>query len=156
MKELLTRQIQFEHWANSELLVSLRKANPLHERGLALFSHNLSAGNMWLSRVKGEPLTTTLWEERTLDQCEALLKENTTNWLAYLDQANDEELKRIVEFIFFLDGSKKKMSVADSILHVAHHSSYHRGQIVVLLKGSIEPPLPFITYVAFASEKAEN
>jgi uncharacterized damage-inducible protein DinB len=155
MKALLTKQIQFEHWANSELLKSLRKANPLHERALSLFSHIVSPGQMWLNRVKGEPITTTLWEERTLDQCEVLLKQNTEQWLAYLDQASDAELKRVFEFTFFLDGSTKQISVADSIMHVVHHSSYHRGQIVSLLKGIIEP-LPLVTYIGFVIENPEN
>ncbi|MGB3073697.1 MAG: DinB family protein, partial [Chitinophagales bacterium] len=129
MKELLIKQINFEHWANTKLLTSMRMVNPLDERSLMLFSHLLSSGNMWLSRVHGTPISTTLWQERTLQECEQLDAENTANWLDYLQQASPDELNRIVDFIFPLDGSKKRMSVSDAIMHIVHHSSYHRGQI---------------------------
>lgn len=151
MKELLIKQINYEHWANSGLLETIKSASPLDDRALLLFSHLLSSGNMWLSRVKGTPLTTTLFQERTIEECEALHNENTTQWLAYLQNADETELARIVEFIFPIDGSKKKMSVTDAILHIVHHSSYHRGQIIARLKGSVEI-LPLLTYIVYASE----
>ena len=151
MKETLIKQMEFENWANSQLLSSLYKADPLDERALLLFSHLLSASNMWLSRIKAEPLTTTLFQERTLPECELLLKENTQQWFAYLQAASDDELNRVVEFIFPLDGSKRKMRISDAIIHIAHHSSYHRGQIVSRLKGCVEP-LPLVTYIIYASE----
>ena len=151
MKEILIKQIKFEYWANTELLTSLKKANPLDERALLLFSHLLSSGNMWISRLNALPITVTLFQERTLAECEELLKVNTEGLLKYLQNASEEELNRIVEFIFPLDGSKKRIRVYDSILHVVHHSSYHRGQIVTRLKGSVEP-LPFVTYIAYATE----
>ena len=151
MKETLIKQINFEHWANTELLKTLYKANPLDERAQLLFSHILSAGNMWMSRIKGTAFTTTLFQERTLAECETLLKENTAMWLAYLDAASEEELNRIVEFVFPIDGTKRRIKVSDAIFHITQHSSYHRGQIVSRIKGSVEP-LPLVTYIIYASE----
>jgi uncharacterized damage-inducible protein DinB len=151
MKEILIKQIEFENWANTKLLASMRQAKPLDDRALLLFSHIQSASSMWLNRVKGEALGTTLFQERTLQECEALMKENTRLWLAYLQAASNDELNRVVEFIFPIDGSKRKMAVKDAIFHVVHHSSYHRGQIVTKLKGSVEP-LPLVTYIVYASE----
>ena len=154
MKEILIKQINFEYWANTELIASMKKANPLDERALLLFSHLLSSGNMWISRLNGLPITVTLFQERTLAECEELLKINTEGLLKYLQSASDDELNRIINFIFPIDGSQKRIRVYDSILHVVHHSSYHRGQIVTKLKGSIEP-LPFVTYIAYATEHVD-
>ncbi len=151
MKELLIKQINFEHWANTELLASMKRAKPLDDRALLLFSHLLSAGNMWLSRVTAQEITTTLFQERTIEECETLLQENTKRWIDYIGKAPVEELNRIVDFIFPIDGSKKRISVCDAILHIVHHSSYHRGQIVAKLKGSLDP-LPLVTYIVYASE----
>ncbi len=154
MKELLIKQINFEQWANSTLLSAMKTASPLDERALLLFSHLLSSASMWHSRLTATPFTTTIFQERTLEECEALMAANTTQWLAYLQQADDNELARVVDFTFPIDGSQRRMSVADAVLHVVHHSSYHRGQIVSRLKGAVAV-LPLVTYIVFASESAE-
>ena len=149
MKELLIKQINFEHWANTELVAAFKKVTPLDDRSLLLFSHILSSGNMWISRLNGLPVTVTLFQERTLAECEALMNTNKEGLLKYLQNANEEELNRIVEFVFPLDGTNKRIRVYDAIMHLVHHSSYHRGQIIARLKGSIDP-LPFITYIPYA------
>ena len=154
MKELLIKQINFEHWANSTLLVTMKEANPLDDRALLLFSHLLSSSCMWLSRLKATPFTTTIFQERTLAECEELMHQNTNGWLAYLQQADDKELSRIVDYIFPIDGSNKRMAVSDAVMHVVHHSSYHRGQIITRLKGSVEK-LPLVTYIVYASENVD-
>lgn len=66
MKELLKKQMEFEYWANSELLVKLKEADPLNDRALLLYSHIMSVNSIWLQRLKGEPVTVNLFQERTL------------------------------------------------------------------------------------------
>jgi uncharacterized damage-inducible protein DinB len=151
MKNLLIKQIHFEYWANKELLKAMKIANPLDDRALLLLSHILSGAKIWLNRIKAEAISTTLFQERTLAECEALLEENKANWLNYLNSIDETEMNRVFEFIFPIDGSKKRISVVDGITHLMHHSSYHRGQIVVKLKGTVET-LPFPQYVIYASE----
>ncbi len=151
MKETLINQINFENWANTELLAAMRQANPLDERALYLFSHLLSSGSMWMSRVKYETPTCALFQERTIAACEQLNKENTKLWLAYLQTSTDQDLKRSIEFVLPFDGSKRLLSVVDAVFHIVHHSSYHRGQIISKLKGSMEP-LPLVTYIKYAGQ----
>ncbi|MES2726615.1 MAG: DinB family protein [Bacteroidota bacterium] len=154
MKELLLKQIQFEHWANTTLLASMKTANPLDARALFLFSHILSASHMWLSRVNGTPITTALFQERDLAECETLIHENTKNWIEYINKTDEAEFKKILEFILPVDGSQRRIRVQDGILHVVHHSSYHRGQIVTKLKGTVET-LPLVTYIIYAIENID-
>ena len=61
------------------------------------------------------------------------------------------KLNRIVDFIFSIDNSQQRIGVSDSLIHIVHHSSYHRGQIVSNLKGSLEK-LPLVTYIKYAIE----
>lgn len=156
MISYLTKQIEFENWANSEILSSMKQIpmNELSPKALNLFSHNLSVNSIWLSRLFSETPTTTLFQERSLDECETTLNEIKQKWKKYISGINENELNRKIEFIFPFDGTKKRMSVLDAITHILHHSSYHRGQIVTSLKGSIEP-LPFVTYIKFAFEDVE-
>ena len=155
MKELLIKQMQFENWANTQLLKTLKQANPLNERALLLFSHLLSASNMWLSRLKNEPITTTLFQIRTIQECEILFETNTNSWENYFNNVTIVELNNTIQFTSPVDNSKRTIIVGDAIMHIVHHSSYHRGQIITLLKGTIEQ-LPLITYMPFASKEIEN
>jgi uncharacterized damage-inducible protein DinB len=151
MKQLLIKQIQFEKWANLEILAAMKMAKPLDDRALLLLSHILSAAKIWLNRIQGEVSTVAMFQERSLLECETLIAENTQNWLDYLDTIDENDLHHIFEFIFPIDGSKRKISVIDGATHLLHHSSYHRGQIVLKLKGSVDI-LPFPQFVVFSSK----
>jgi uncharacterized damage-inducible protein DinB len=155
MKELLEKQLQFEFWANSELLIKMKEAKPLNERALLLFSHLLSASSMWLSRLNNEPFTTTLFEERTIEECESLFGKNTQGWEDYFKSVSNERLSDTIEFVSPVDNLKRRIKISDAVMHIVHHSSYHRGQIITLLKGSVTQ-LPLITYMPFASKKQED
>ncbi len=151
LQALLIKQINFEHWANTELAKTLFEAQPLDERALTLFSHLLSSSNMWISRIHAIPMTVTLFQERTLEECKAMIDINTAAWIKYLQSADDAELNRIIDFIFPIDGSARRMSAMDAVMHIVHHSSYHRGQIIARVKGSV-PVLPLVTYIVYATE----
>ena len=150
MKQYLQKLFQSEIWANNLLLEAMEKATAIDDRSLLLFSHLLSSYSMWMSRIKATEFTTTIFQERTLDESKILMTEVFEQYNQYLETIDDKELQRIVPFTFPIDGSKRTMSVADALMHVVTHSFYHRGQIVTQLKGKIEP-LPLTTYIAFAS-----
>lgn len=151
LKNHLLKMLDSEIWANQVLAETIQKAKTPDERTWLLFSHLLSAYSMWVSRLKGTEITTTLFAERTLEESEVLMKSMFSGLKLYLEQATDEELDRIIHFTFPLDGSKRKLSVADAITHVITHSTYHRGQIIARLKEKVET-LPLTTYIAFAME----
>ena len=75
IKQLLEKQIEFEYWSNVKILASLKEAKPLDDRAQFLFAHILNSSNMWMCRVVGSPMKTTLFQERTLDDCEAFMNE---------------------------------------------------------------------------------
>ena len=150
----LLKLIDSEIWANKTLVETIQKSPEEDERILLLFSHLLSSYSMWYSRVTGSEITTTPFQERTLEESIELMHKIFDQWKNYLTNINEVELDRIVRFTFPLDGSKKKLSVADAIFHLITHSSYHRGQIMARLKGKVET-LPLTTYIAFAMEKDE-
>ena len=150
MNRNLIKQVEYENWANILILSALPKVTD-DERVLFLFSHILSVHAMWLNRLKGEPLTCTLFESRTPDVCAKLIEENTEGWTAYFNTADATELERMLHYVNPHDGSRRKMVVEDIIIQIFGHSCYHRGQIVARMKGKVEP-LPNTTYIAFASQ----
>ncbi len=151
MHKTYLKQFEFEFWSNTMILGSLRKLNEPVERAFFLFSRLLSSHSMWISRVTKTPINCTLFQERTLDECETLMKENASKWKAYLTEATEDTLDTVIHFDGAWDGSKRNMRIEDALIHLINHSSYHRGQIVQLLKGKVDE-LPLSTYIIFASE----
>ena len=148
------KQIEFEIWANQKIAEAIENAKEPGERAAYLFSHILSAQSIWLSRMTNSEITTTLFTERNFEESKALMQTVAEKWRAYITHLNEKELSRTIHFVFPFDGSKKKIKIADAILHNFAHSNYHRGQIISLLKGKLEP-LPLLAYVLFAGE-ADN
>ncbi len=152
LKDHLLKMLDSEIWANQVLVETIEKAKAPDERTFFLFSHVFSSYCMWLSRVQGAEITTTLFQERTLEESKALMNQVFSEMKTYLQQADEAEIDRVIHFIFPHDGSKRKMSVADAVTHLVTHSSYHRGQMMTRLKEKVEA-LPLTTYIAFAMEK---
>jgi uncharacterized damage-inducible protein DinB len=149
----LTKHFEFEFWSNSMILDSLKKLKEKDERANLLFSHLLSSHCMWLSRVNKTEFTCTLFQERTLAECEILIKENQKGWQHYLTNKTDTDLQETIEFMsaWEVNPTKRKMSIEDAITHIINHGSYHRGQIVASIKGKVDE-LPLSTYIMYASE----
>ena len=156
MKESLIKQFEFEYWSNHLILDALKTTNPIFGKGLQLLSHILSSHCMWLSRVNKTDFTCTLFQERTLDECEQLMTENLEGWRTYLSSQSREKLNENIEFLsaWETNPSKRIISIEDALIHIINHSSYHRGQIVMGLKNCIEV-LPLTTYIMYASEIIE-
>lgn len=137
------------------MLKTLKQANPLNERALLLFSHINATNAIWLNRLNQEPVSTTLFQIRSLVECEKLLNDNNTNWKKYFEKVTEIEMENILEFDFPLDGTKRSIIKKDAIFHITNHSSYHRGQIISLIKPAVQT-LPTVGYVFFASKIIEK
>jgi uncharacterized damage-inducible protein DinB len=145
------KQFDFELWSNTLILNSLKEITVENERAFLLFSHLINSHCMWINRLKGEPLTCTLFETRTLESCKNQMQENHKKWTSYLTAITDEELDRIIEFDAAWENNvRRKMRIEDALIHLINHSSYHRGQIVASIKGSVQM-LPLSTYIIYAS-----
>ncbi len=153
MNNSFTKQFKFESWSNTMILNSLRQLKEKDDRAFTLFSHLLSSHSMWLSRVNKTAFTCTLFQERTLGECEILIAENLAGWKTYLADKSAEDLDQSIEFMSAWEAnpSKRKIKIDDALIHIINHSSYHRGQIVASIKGKVAE-LPLSTYIIYASE----
>jgi uncharacterized damage-inducible protein DinB len=147
------KQFEFEHWSNTMILRSLKSLKENDEKAMKLFSHLLSSHSMWLSRMTKTSFTCTLFQTRTLADCEILMNENLQGWKKYLTNKTDDDLAEVIEFMaaWEVNPSKRKMRIDDAIIHIINHSSYHRGQLVLSIKGKVDE-LPLSTYIIYASE----
>jgi uncharacterized damage-inducible protein DinB len=138
---------------NTIILNSLKTLKEKDDSATLLFSHLLSSHCTWLSRVNKTEFTCVLFQERTLEECELLIKENLIAWQHYLTNKTDLDLQETIEFMsaWEANASKRKISVEDALTHIINHSSYHRGQIVASIKGKVDE-LPLSTYIMYVSE----
>jgi uncharacterized damage-inducible protein DinB len=149
MKNQALKLISYDHWANARIITAMSQVENPPPRTIELLSHILSVSSIWLSRAKGENETAKRFDLHLFEECEALNDRMHSNWIDYIKSL--EEVQKIMTFKLL--GQQSQMTVSDCINHVVVHGSYHRGQIVALLKGLL-PELPATDFVLFARSES--
>ncbi|WP_298348265.1 DinB family protein [Runella sp.] len=154
MKENLLKSIQYEEWANAIILRSMQQCEEPGERTLQLFSHVLAPQSIWLSRIRKEVPIISLWPDLTLEECTELMEKSRKQWREFIDTASEEDFNQLVAFKLPNSDTERKIALYDVVAHLVNHGhgTYHRGQIILGLKGKIEP-LPLTTYIAFLASR---
>lgn len=138
-------------WADARTLQSLRDmANP-PAQALDLFAHMLGAEHEWLSRVQGTKGTTPIWPKLTLDRCASLARENHAGYSKLVSELAAGGGDRLVTYRTS-KGAEHTSSLEDILLHVAHHGTYHRGQVALLVRASGGEAIA-TDYILFSLEK---
>ena len=150
----------FDSWATRRMFnaaatlteAELRKtALSSFPSALATLAHIVAGDWIWLRRWKGEnPTAMPVWVSApgfadlraTLDALEAERTE-------FLETLVDADLERTVEFRF-LNGTPGSHPLGKLMRHVVNHSTYHRGQLVTLLRqlGAVPPGTDFTTFLS--------
>lgn len=135
--EHLRRQFAYDAWANREVLaVSNTSGRP---RALELLAHILSAEQLWLERILGQPQSLPVWPNLSCDQCEAQIAELAQSWRDYFSQLSSAVLSEDVSYRNS-KGEAWNSTVQDILTHVLLHSAYHRGQIAVEMRAGGKQP----------------
>lgn len=137
-RERIMIDLEFDLWANQTVSASLQNADPLPEKAKILFSHIHNVSSAWIRRITKNEVPIDLFELRPLDADIAQMNENFRLWTRFFDSIQDSDVDSKFDFFFPLDGTYRTISYYETAQHIIHHSSYHRGQIIMLLKGSIE------------------
>ena len=124
----IRRLFAYDRWANREVLHSFQSAAQVPASALKRFSHVLSAEQLWLERLTGQPQTSPVWPDFSLPQVEARSRELSQLWRNYLSGLGEADLSRICHYINS-KGEKWSSRTEDILVHLIMHSAYHRGQI---------------------------
>ena len=93
------------------------------------------AQNIWLKRLQGESLTT--WPHQVnQDSKEGQLKgliQSSQNILD-LTRSKDEAFLSSLYSYTNMKGEPFRDTIEDTLFHVVNHSTYHRGQIIPMLR----------------------
>lgn len=163
MKDLLLRYARYNIWANQRMLTLL---NGLSEEQLdkdlgGSFSslrktiyHIWDAESIWFQRLQlASPVlvpTRTFtgdWEEFT-----HLFTRQSEQLKDFVATASDAKLAHTIEYNRLAKGIGKS-AVVDALLTVFNHSTFHRGQLVTMLRQSGVSKIPPTDYIKYTALK---
>lgn len=145
MKNYYKTLFEHEHWANLKVLESMICASETPQRAIEIFSHTIAAQRIWLDRINGDKTDLKVWEVFETEIMLELLEINYSDIIKIIDNQDFEQL-----IAYQNSGGQHFTSTINQILtHLALHASYHRGQLVLLLKGHVDilPTTDYIFYV---------
>lgn len=159
MIDLLKKYTAYNLWANKRII---DKLTPLTEEMLnkelkssfrtitLTVLHMYDAETIWLKRLEGISLNE--WPAKNFrgSPPEALqMLENASIKIAdYAGNITEDNLYNECSFTS-LEGKPYTMKVYDIIHHCMNHSTFHRGQIITMLRELDENELPSTDYIAY-------
>lgn len=163
MKEILVQLSAYNLWANSLLLDAInqlpleRQMQEVPSSFSGLFKtalHMLDAESIWWQRMKLQERIVRPGEQFNGDMKElsnALLQQNR-QWHEWIIQANEHQLQHVFQY----QNSKReqfKQPVYQMILHVFNHGTYHRGQLVNILRQIGVEKIPATDFIVWSRKK---
>ncbi|MBL8757275.1 MAG: DinB family protein [Phycisphaerae bacterium] len=110
-----------------------RRGDPPFVRARGILSHVQLARRMWLSRLgaiaKPEWVMFPDWP---LDKLDAEMTDLDRLWANYLEPLREAELSNQVRYAS-TEGVAYVSTIHEILTHVHNHSTYHRGQVAMLL-----------------------
>ncbi|MBX3376381.1 MAG: DUF664 domain-containing protein [Phycisphaeraceae bacterium] len=145
---------RYEQWAGARVVASLRSAHAAavdrasSDRARGIFGHIQMARHEWLFRLGQIPKRPwIMFPDWSVEECAADAARLDGAWSAYLANLGDADLDGEVRYTS--NEGKPFVSLRRDILtHVINHSTYHRGQIALLVKaaGGAPEATDFVLY----------
>jgi uncharacterized damage-inducible protein DinB len=159
MKNQLEKYAKYNLWANTKLIEFVKKADPaLFDKELIssfktirlTLYHMWDAEVLWYNRLHSKSLSN--WPSKSfhgsIDEFYKLFLEQSAKFAEYAESNSEDILKENFTYQS-LEGKKFTNSRADIIQHVMNHSTFHRGQIVTMLRNGGFTELSSTDYISF-------
>lgn len=138
-RDRVERELAYNAWANRETVKSALVAQHLSARAGAVLAHIAAAEWLWLKRLGHPAPEMDVWPPLAPAECEVQFQNLSEAWQAYVARLTSESLVREIHYTNS-KGEGWTNSVVDVLTHVVLHSSYHRGQIVTLMRAAGDTP----------------
>lgn len=122
--------------------------------------HLWDAQFIWLARLNGDAPNT--WPSHhfkgTLSEAIHGIQENSMAFVSFIESLDASEYQRSVEFKS-LDGTSYFNTTEEIIQHVMNHSTYHRGQLITMLRTvgfTAVESTDFIRYLRMTENSAKD
>ena len=163
MKELLLSYAQFNAWADDALLQTIRTLSPeqVEQELTSSFPsvrrtllHLLDAASIWWQRLQLQEKILRPSDSFGGDT-EALalaIKKIDQQWIEFVQRSQEHVFQH--EFIYHdLRGTQHKSVTGHMLQHVFNHGTYHRGQLVTMLRQLGVTTIPNTDYIAWTRKK---
>ena len=163
MKEIILQYANYHTWANN-LLLSAIQSLPAEQQHAELKSsfpslyktvlHMLDAESIWWQRLKLQekverPSGTFSGDMATLSN---LLQQQNRQWQDWVASATEPALQH--EFIYYNSRKERfKQPVYQMLMHMFNHGTYHRGQIVTMLRELGVEKIPATDFIVWSRKR---
>lgn len=144
----LKNLFEYESWANKEIADCLVKLDDPPEKAVSLMSHIINANILWLCRIKKKGSDITVWKIYPKSEIISEVNKSSSDLIEYVKNISGSDLEIIINYKN-TKGESFTSSLNDILTHLIIHSSYHRGQITLLIKPFVKnlPVTDYIHYV---------
>jgi len=162
MKQLLQQYAAHNLWANKKIIET---ANLLSEEQInteivssfpsvyKTFLHLMEVEYVWWERLKlTEHDTPSGWFTGDFTELSKKLLELSRQWQEWIESANEVNITHV----FAYQNSKKehfKQPVYEMLLHLFNHQTFHRGQIITMLRQLGLDKIPPTDFIVFSRKK---
>jgi uncharacterized damage-inducible protein DinB len=146
MKQYFLKLYQYNWWCNQRVIAALKRQNVADEKILSVLGHVVAAQYLWLHRIQALPAPDVkLWGTYSLDQLEKMTNEIGKRWIDFIESTDDFNRELVYKNY---TNDPYVNNVEQIMIHLVNHSSYHRGQIAMLLRQKGFEPVntDYITY----------
>ena len=163
MKELLKQMAAYNSWANQKLMDIILNLPEEKQKGelpssfKSLFDtmlHMLDAENIWWQRMKLQERIVRPSENfkgNMKDITDSLLIQNK-QWEDWVNNASDMALEHVFQY-FNVKNESFKQPVWQMLVHVFNHGTYHRGQLVNMLRQLGVEKIPATDFIVWSRKK---
>lgn len=160
MKQLLTSFVRYDLWANEKILqviLSLSEEQQKHYIASSFPSvektclHIWDASSIWWQRVQLHEqivVPSLSFHPSMKDIANGLVHQNK-QWIDWIVDQDEKTLES--DFSYKSSkGDPYRQPLQDIVLHLSNHGTYHRGQLVTMLRQLGLEKIPQVDYILFA------
>ena len=163
MKEILQQYAAYNLWADQKITEGILKLDENLQQQIvpgsfpnlyATVLHMWDAGSGWWQRMKLHEKILVPSENFNPNMQEAVngLLQQDRLWLEWINNASPAA----IDHVYAWQNSKKeqlKHPVFQMILHVFNHSTYHRGQLVTMMRALGVEKIPSTDFIVWSRKK---
>jgi uncharacterized damage-inducible protein DinB len=132
------RMFRYDRWANHEVAQPLNRPDA-PAKSVSWMAHIVAAEALWLARIQKRPAPMPVWPKLAGDELLRQVHSVHDAWHEFVEALDDAGLASTCDYVNS-KGEPYKSTVADIMMHVLMHSTYHRGQIAADMRASgVEP-----------------
>lgn len=160
MKQLITSFAHYDYWANEKILTLVLQLTEARQEQVITSSfnsihktcsHMSDAYRIWWKRLQHEDTITgpTVEANYPIGQVVSTILELNTKWIDWVSSVSEKELEEMVSYKN-IKGDSFQQPLKDILLHIFNHGTYHRGQLVTMLRQVGVEQVPQTDYIVYS------